>query len=79
MVTDAILNPILLAVEWFVNLIPVWSPSFGSAGAIAVWIARVDSLIPIAGPLNAMLGVLSFGLVFVLVRIGITVWNLIWP
>lgn len=79
MVTDALIAPFLYTLEYLIGLIPNWSPNFGGVEAITVWIARVDSLVPIAGPLNVMLGVLAFGVVFVLVRLVLTLWNLVWP
>lgn len=79
MVTDALISPFLYTVEYLIGLIPEYSPDFGAVDSIVVWVARVDSLIPIAGPLSVMLGVLALGVVFVIVRLALTVWNLIWP
>lgn len=79
MVTDALLRPLLGVLQWVIDTLPVWSPNFGSVSAIVVWIGRVDSLVPIAGPLSVMLGVLAFGVVFVLVRMVLLAWNLVWP
>lgn len=79
MVTDALISPILAIVEWVVGLIPEYSPDFGGVSSVVVWIARLDMLIPIAQPLTVMLGVLSGVLVFVLGRLVLTLWNLVWP
>lgn len=80
MVIDALLAPLLAAVASVVDLLPAGAPlPLPSAAPVWSLVQQVDSLIPIMGPLTVMLGVLSFVLVFVGVRLVLTVWNLIYP
>lgn len=80
MVTDAVLAPLLAMVQAVVGWLPEGQP-LTVAPIDSVWlaIAQVDSLVPIMGPLIAMLGVLSAVVVFIAVRLVLTVWNLIYP
>lgn len=80
MITDAVLAPIIAAVRYFIGLLPTGQPlQLPSLGPVWDLIARVDSLVPILGPLQVMLAVLALGAVFIVVRLGLTLWNLIWP
>ncbi len=38
-----------------------------------------DSIVPVMPLITLMLGLLAFGAIFVLVRIVLTIWNLIYP
>jgi hypothetical protein len=80
MVTDAILRPLLSVVDFAFGLLPRAAPmALPGGGALAQQLAGLDSLIPIGGPLRIALGILSAVVVFMLVRLILTVWNLIWP
>jgi hypothetical protein len=80
MVTDALLAPLLAVVAKVVGLLPDGSPlPLPSLTPLLTVIGQVDSLVPIAGPLAVVTTVLAAGVVFVLVRLVLTVWNLIWP
>ena len=80
MITDALLAPLLAVVQTVVNLLPTGSPlSIGPVDALWTAVRQADSLVPVMGPLVAMLGVLAAAIAFVIVRLVLTVWNLIWP
>jgi hypothetical protein len=80
MIVDAIAAPILAIVQWALGLLPRGEalPLPDSSG---LWelLAGFDSLVPIWPVLYAGLGLLSAAVVFVTIRIVLTVWNLIWP
>lgn len=80
MITDALLAPLLAAVDMIIGWLPA-GQALDLPNIDAVWnaIATLDSLIPIIGPLMVMLGLLAVGVVFVIVRLALTVWNLIYP
>lgn len=80
MVVDALLAPLLSVVEWVLGLLPA-GKALPLPNLTALWnlVAVADSIIPIMGPLLVGLGLLAFGAVFVVVRIVLTVWNLIYP
>lgn len=79
-VVDALLGPLVLAVTAVLSWLPV-----GQALAIgpveSVWTAvrQFDSLIPVLGPLTAMLGLLGVLAGFLVVRVVLVLWNLIYP
>lgn len=80
MITDWLLWPLLATVEWAVNSLPDGEPiDVPGVSTLALWIARVDSLIPISEPLGAAMGVLSAVVLFVAARLVLTAWNLVWP
>ncbi|MEN1974662.1 hypothetical protein AAHH18_06025 [Cellulomonas sp. P4] len=80
MITDALLAPILAAVQWVVDLLPEGQAlNIGPVEVAWKAVRQADSLVPIMGPTVAMLGLLSAVVVFVIVRLLLTVWNLIWP
>lgn len=80
MITDAIVAPLLAVVSWVVGKLPAGAPlSLPSLSGVWDVVRQVDSLVPIWGPLQVMLAVLALGAVFIVVRLVLTVWNLIWP
>jgi hypothetical protein len=54
-------------------------PQLPGLGGVASLIAKADSLVPVASVVQAALVLLSFGVAFVLVRLVLVVWNLLWP
>ena len=79
MVTDAILSPLLGLVEWVLALLPSAPVTVPGAGPMLLWVGRVDSLVPIAEALTFAAGLGAVAIVFVVVRLVLTVWNLVWP
>lgn len=80
MITDAVMTPVLSAVTWVLGLLPVGSPlPLPALDGFWSLVAQVDSLVPIWPVLYAALGLLAAGMVFVTVRLVLTVWNLVWP
>lgn len=80
MIVDAILAPLLAAVSWALGLLPEGAPlDLPTLSPLWSAVSMLDSIVPIIGPLTVMLGLLSFGAVFVVVRLVLTVWNLIYP
>jgi hypothetical protein len=80
MVTDALLAPLLALVAKVVGWLPDGNAlPLPSLTPLLTVIGQVDSLVPIAGPLAVVCTILAAGAVFVLVRLVLTVWNLIWP
>ncbi|WP_263118596.1 hypothetical protein [Cellulomonas sp. RIT-PI-Y] len=80
MVTDAILAPLLAVVQWVVDMLPTGEPlSLGPVDGLWTAVRQFDSLIPVMGPVVVMLGLLSAVVAFVVVRLILTVWNLIYP
>jgi hypothetical protein len=81
MITDAIVGWVLSAVSAAINLLPDGQPVSGmpGVGPLLLWLGRVDSLVPISGPLTFAMGVLGAGVAFVAVRLILTAWNLVWP
>jgi hypothetical protein len=79
-VTDFLIAPLLAVLQWAVNALPDGQPvSIPGVGPLVTWISRVDSLIPISGPLTFAMGMLGLVVVFVGVRLLLTAWNLVWP
>lgn len=80
MVTDALLAPVLSVVQWVLDLLPDGQPP-ALPDLDLLWdaLAGIDSLVPILGPLTFMVGLLGAVVAFVVARIVLTVWNLIWP
>lgn len=80
MVTDALLAPLLALVGKVLGWLPDGSSlPLPSLAPLMTVIGQVDSLVPIAGPLYLICTLLAAGAVFVLVRLLLTVWNLIYP
>lgn len=80
MITDAILGPLLGVVRWMVGLLPQGNPlPLPSLDQLWQIVGEVDGLVPVGTPLTVMLGVLAVGAVFIVVRLVLTVWNLVWP
>jgi hypothetical protein len=53
--------------------------SIGPIDALWTAVRQFDSLVPVMGPVVAMLTLLTAVVAFVIVRLVLTVWNLIWP
>jgi hypothetical protein len=80
MITELLIKFGLWVIDPIVSLLPEGDTgALPGVSAIATWIARADSFVPIAGPLTLMLGVLSAVALFITVRIGLTLWNVIKP
>ena len=80
MIIDALLAPLLDAVQWAIDRLPTGEPL--ALPNLDPWWATLrglDSLIPVMGPVAVALSLLGMGAVFVVVRLILTVWNLIWP
>jgi len=79
-IVDGLLAPLLSAVRTVLGWLPTGAPL--DVGVVdTVWAAarQFDSLVPIMGPLVAMLGLLSALAGFLVVRVVLVVWNLIYP
>lgn len=80
MIIDFLLSPLLTAIRAAVQQLPT-----GHALALPdlspMWaqVRGFDSLVPVMAPLGVLLGLLSAGVVFIVVRLAIAVWHLIWP
>jgi len=80
MVTDWLVGLILDAVNAALDLLPVGqAPALPSLAPVWNLLGGIDSLVPILGPLTFMLGLLGLAVVFLLVRLVLVVWNLVWP
>jgi len=79
MVTDKVLDFAAWVIAFVAQVLPEHHLSLPTLGGIGPLLGKVDSLVPIAGPLAAAVGVLSVVLAFIVVRLALTVWNLIWP
>lgn len=80
MVIDWLLAPILDAMNAAVGSLPTGQPlSLPAIDVLWSQLRGLDSLIPVMGPITVMLGVLAAGVVFVAVRLVLTVWHLIYP
>lgn len=80
MIIDALFAPVLAAITAVVNLLPTGT-AFEVGPVEAVWSAvrQVDSLVPVMGPLMAMLALLTAAVGFIALRLVLTLWNLIYP
>ncbi len=80
MVIDKLLAPLLAAVQTAIGWLPDGQPlDIGPLETVWTAARQFDSLIPIMGPLVAMLGLLSAVGGFLLVRLVLVIWNLIYP
>lgn len=80
MVTDSILAPLLAVVARVLNLLPDGTAfTLPAISGLWDWLLDFNTLIPVYGPVVAMLTVLSAVVVFVTVRLILTIWNLIYP
>ena len=79
MVTDAVLGPLFVLAEWVLAQLPSAPVTVPGAGAMLLWVGRVDSLVPIAEPLTFAAGLGAVAVVFVVIRLVLTMWNLVWP
>lgn len=79
MITDAVLALAGWVGTFVAGLLPSDHLTLPPLGGITSAIAKADSLLPVSGILTAALGVLAAVVVFVLIRLTLTVWNLIWP
>ncbi len=80
MITDAILTVLSAVVGFLTSALPDGQPlTLPGASGLASAVGKVDSLVPIAGPMQALLGVMAAALVFVAVRLVLVIWNLLWP
>jgi hypothetical protein len=79
-ITDEFLGVILGVVSGLVDSLPKGQP-LDLPGVGGFWgvVTGVDSLVPILGPVYMAAGLLAAMVVFVGVRMVLTVWNLIWP
>ena len=80
MVIDWLFGPVVAAVGAGVDKLPQ-GHALALPSLTPLWdlIAGLDSIVPIMGPLTVMLGVLGFGAAFIVVRLVLTVWNLLYP
>lgn len=80
MVTDALLQPLINVVAYVVGLLPDGQPvALPPISGLWDWLRDFDSLIPVMGPVTFFLALVSAVVVFVAVRLTLTVWNLIYP
>ena len=80
MILDALIGPLLDALSAGLGLLPE-GKALDLPNLDGFWnvVAGVDSIVPILGPLVVMMSILSMVLVFMAVRVVLTVWNLVWP
>ncbi len=79
MIVDAILGFVGWLGSFIGGLLPTSHLLLPSMAPVSSLLGKVDSLIPIAGPLAAAQVVLALVVVFVSIRLVLTLWNLIWP
>lgn len=79
MITDALLAVVSTLASWIDAALPDGHLSLPSLGGLGTVLGKVDSLVPIAGPLAAAVLVLSAVVVFVALRLILVLWNLVWP
>lgn len=65
--------------EWFLGILPTWTPDLPSSPAVGEFLGRVDSVVPILGPLRAVAGLLGLVVVFGLIRAFILLRHLLLP
>lgn len=80
MVTDKILT----FGSWVLGLFTEFLPDSGHlslpvVGPLGEFLGKLDTLIPILGPLQLAMTVLSAVVAFVALRVLLTLWNLVWP
>jgi hypothetical protein len=78
-ITDALLAVASTIAGWIAALLPSGHLTIPGSGPLVTVLGQLDSLVPIAGPLTAGVGVLAAVLAFVVVRLVLVLWNLIWP
>jgi hypothetical protein len=79
MVTDLFVAPFIAILQFVVNLLPVHTLTLPALDPVAEWIARLDSIIPIAGPLMVVVSVLALAVPFIVVRLALMVRHVIFP
>lgn len=80
MITDFVLGWMLGLWNDAVGILPDGSDiTIPGLGTLTLWLARVDSLVPIAGPLSLMLGILSAVGIFITVRLVLTAIQVVKP
>lgn len=80
MIVDALLTPLVMAVTAVLSWLPVGAAmAIGPVEAVWMGVRKFDSLIPVLGPLTAMLGLLGVLAGFLVVRVVLVLWNLIYP
>lgn len=80
MITDALLSVIASVGNWLLGWLPDGAPiALPSLAPLWSLAAEVNSLIEINTPVHVMLGVLAAGVVFVVARLVLTLWNLVYP
>jgi hypothetical protein len=78
-ITDALLGAALAVWNYAVGLLPDGHLSLPSTSGLSTVLGQVDSLVPILGPLQLALTILSAVGVFIAVRLVLVVINIIWP
>lgn len=79
MITDALISFVTTIAGWILELLPTGNLNLPTPQPLVDVLGRVDSLVPIAGPLTAAILVLSAVVAFIAVRLILMLWNLIWP
>lgn len=80
MLVDALMGPLVQVVNAMMNLLPIGhAMAIGPVEAVWMGVRKFDSLVPVLGPLTAMLALLGVLAGFLVVRVVLVLWNLIYP
>jgi hypothetical protein len=67
---DTILHPLL-------SLLPTGQMTFPGLGAITDFIGNIESVVPVAGPIELAMMVLPAVLIFISIRVLVFIWKLL--
>lgn len=79
MITDLFLAPFLALFGWIVDLLPEYQLPAPESSGLVVWLARVDSFIPIASAVTAAVVLLGMVGVFLTWRLVLVVRHVLLP
>lgn len=80
MITDAILWPLVMLAEWLERTLPDGAP-LGMPDTSSFWsaVAGLNSLVPVGEVLVVALSLFAALAVFLVIRLVLLVWNLVYP
>lgn len=79
MITELVAAPFLALMRWLLGLLPDWQPDLPAVDSMVTMIAKIDSVIPIGGPLQMAVTVLGFVAVFFFIRLILTIRHVVLP
>lgn len=79
MILDALWSAVGSILSAVFGVLPTVSLNLSSATAIGAMLCKVDTLLPILGPLNLVLTLLNLVPIFLGIRLVIVIWNAVKP